>query len=96
MATFTVRVELHDATSKDYDKLHNEMEREGFSRTVTADSGTEYWLPSAEYDRTGNLTRDEVRDSADRAAKKTGKKHAVLVTESEGRCWRGLKKVDAS
>jgi len=35
MGLFTTRVELHKAsTAEDYKKLHSEMEKEGFWRTV--------------------------------------------------------------
>lgn len=30
MAKFTVRVELHDANSEDYDNLHKKMEAKGY------------------------------------------------------------------
>ncbi|MGS3398514.1 hypothetical protein [Klebsiella quasipneumoniae] len=37
MATFTVRVELRNSKDADYDELHELMEANGFSRTVTTD-----------------------------------------------------------
>jgi hypothetical protein len=35
MENFTVRVELHDAESSDYDALHKAMQAQGFSKTIT-------------------------------------------------------------
>lgn len=90
MAQFTVRVELHDAKREDYERLHAEMEGKGFSRLIKADNGTTYHLPWAEYDGTGDLTRSQVRDVARAAANSTGKRNAILVTESNGRSWVGL------
>ncbi len=49
MAKFTVRIELRDSSSADYDKLHERMEAKGFSRTITTSLGNTYRLPNAEY-----------------------------------------------
>ncbi len=93
MTQFTVRVELHRADQDDYDVLHSAMEKQGFSRRIKSDGGTTYHLPTAEYNRTSNKTRQEILDSAGAAAATTGKKHGIIVTESAGRVWRGLKEV---
>jgi len=90
MAAFTVRVELHSASEPDYQILHAAMETRGFSRYITSDDGITYHLPTAEYNREGNFTRQQVLDSAKIAASTTGKKYAILVTESAGRTWVGL------
>jgi hypothetical protein len=93
MPSFTTRVELHGATERDYEILHAATQTEGFSRMIKSDSGIWYHLPTAEYDRSGQLTRAQVPASAKRAASKTNKSFAVLVTESNGRTWEGLKQV---
>jgi hypothetical protein len=90
MAQFTVRIELHDAQWADYETLHAAMGRQGFSRLITADDGRTYQLPWAEYDRTANLTSMQLLGEAQSAANSTGKKNAVLVTESKSRAWSGL------
>jgi hypothetical protein len=95
MAIFTTRVELHNASYSDYETLHAAMERRGFSRQITSDSGKTYNLPTAEYNREGALTRQQVLDSAKAASAETGKRFAVLVTEAEGRIWVGLQEVAA-
>ena len=87
------RVELHSATYQDYETLHAAMESQGFARTITSDQGVEYMLPTAEYYREGQLTRDQVIESAKRAAATTRKSYAVLVTESNGLTWVGLQQV---
>ena len=92
MTSFTSRVELHEATWSDYDKLHGEMIAQGFSNTIRSDDGTTYALPPAEYNFEGNLTRAQVLDRAKAAASRTNRKHAALVTESNGRTWQGLTK----
>jgi hypothetical protein len=50
-------------------------------------------MPTAEYNKEGNYTRDQVFESAKRAAEKVGKKFSVLVTESTGRTWHNLEAV---
>ena len=93
MTAFTTRVELHDASYQDYERLHTAMHAEGFTRTITSDQGVRYWLPTAEYYRTASLTRSQVLDSAKRAAGTTSKSFAVVVTEANGVTWDGLRKV---
>jgi hypothetical protein len=90
MAQFTVRVELHGAKWEDYERLHAEMERKGFSRLIKADDGKTYHLPWAECNGFGSLTNFQIRDIARTAANSTGRRNAVLVTESSGRSWVGL------
>ncbi|MDC9591699.1 DUF2622 domain-containing protein [Xenorhabdus sp. XENO-10] len=93
MAQFTVRIELHKADSDDYDTLYEKMKAKGFTKTITADSGTRYYLPSAEYDYSSNAkNRSDVLDLAYGIAKSVKKDPSVLVTESKGRTWKGLKK----
>ena len=92
MASFTTRVELHDANDDDYEKLHEKMEAKGFSRTITSDEGTTYHLPPAEYDYSGDVTRAQVREKAKSAASLVMSSYSVLVTESNGRTWHALKK----
>ncbi|KER01564.1 type V toxin-antitoxin system endoribonuclease antitoxin GhoS [Photorhabdus temperata] len=91
MANFTVRVELHDANSKDYEKLHEKMENAGFERTITTTSGKIYHLPDAEYSITSDKSTDEIKDLARDTAKKVKSNPAILVTKSSGtRRWSGL------
>ncbi len=91
MSQFTVRIELHNANAEDYNKLHKAMEADGFSRTITANDGTVYHLPTAEYDfEHASMSSGDVRDKAGAVAKKIKSDPAVLVTKSAGRAWRGL------
>ena len=90
MANFTVRVELHQAVLVDYQRLHVAMEQKGFSRQITADDGSAYHMPWAEYNGSANLTSSQVRDVARQAADSTGKQNAVFVTEAVSRAWIGL------
>jgi hypothetical protein len=93
MASFMTRVELHNASSKDYETLHAAMEHVGFSRTIRSDDGHVYHLPTAEYICSGSFTRGQVLQSAKGAAGTTGKSFAVIVTESAGSTWSNLHQV---
>lgn len=90
MAQFIVRVELHDATSKDYDALHAAMAAEGFGQTVRSTESVVYQLPTAEYYISVDLSTEEVRGKAKVAAGTTGKKFSILVTKAAGFCWSNL------
>lgn len=91
MAQFTTRVELHNADWNDYTQLHAQMKRQGFSQTITSDDGKVYELPPAEYDYSGSVTRSDVLNKAKAAASAIKTSYGVLVTESNGRTWSGLK-----
>jgi len=69
---------------------------EGFSRTITDGKGIEYHLPTAEYSLVGNFNRQQVCEKAKHAAAKTDKPYSVLVIESKGSTWYGLKSVKQS
>lgn len=92
MADFTTRVELHDADSDDYEKLHAAMERRGFTRWIQSDDGVKYDLPTAEYNFEGDKTRKEVLALAKEAAGTTNLRYGIIVTEANGRTWSGLPK----
>jgi hypothetical protein len=91
MAQFTTRVELHDATWSDYEQLHANMRGQGFTQTIRSDDGCIYELPPAEYDYQGPITRAQVLDKAKSAASAVKPSYGVLVTESAGRTWYGLR-----
>ena len=96
---FTVRVELHGVKhdSEKYTELHSEMKEQGFSRTITL-GGTKYQLPTAEYSRVSEDTKDQILNRAKAAAKEvTGSdsKYSVLVTAAKTpRVQHNLKKAD--
>lgn len=92
MARFTVRVELHDASWEQYEKLYDEMAARGFIDTISYQGGT-VKLPPAEYNFDGNATKEQVLEKAKDAAAQVVRKYAVLVTESNGRTWYGLEAV---
>lgn len=95
MSRFTVRVELHNYKSDDYEQLHEKMLNAGFVKTITADnSGVTYDLPDAEYSYISNETKQEVGRKAYDIAKSVRSRPSVLVTKSAGRWFSGLKEAD--
>ena len=94
MTRYTVRVELHDADDDDYESLHEAMEKKGFVRWVESNDGSKYRLPTAEYNMdSSTLDRSQVLDRAKAAAESVKPKPTpwIVVTESAGRNWSGLK-----
>jgi len=97
MARFTTRVQLNGRpTAEHYESLHKAMKRRGFTRIIESDDGRKYWLPHAEYNREGSATRAQVLEDAKAAAAAISSDYQVLVTESNGRTWHGLKVATAA
>lgn len=85
MTSYTVRVELHNADGSDYDDLHDEMAKQGFTKTIILD-GVEHDLPTAEYSLKENGTDSSaVLLRAQTAANnvKPRPKPSIIVTETE-------------
>jgi hypothetical protein len=94
MTSYTVRVELHEADEDDYANLHGEMEERGFVRWIVGGDGSKDRLPTAEYNLADtDIRRDEVLKRAKAAANavKPNPTPWIVVTESAGRRWSGLK-----
>ncbi len=94
MTNFTTRIELHGADDDAYEALHDAMTEVGFVRWIQDQDGNKLRLPTAEYNLSGaTLTRQQVLQRAKRAADSVKPDPApwILVTESAGRTWSGLK-----
>lgn len=91
MTRFSTRVELHNAKSENYEKLHSEMEKRGFDRTIKAE-GVLYKMPDASYIYDGDVDANAVHDKARAAVKATGISGGIVVTQSAGILVSGLKK----
>lgn len=94
MARYTVRIELREADTTDYEKLSKKLKLRGFTRHIAAKNGDKHVLPSAEYSFSSKYksTRD-VRDLAYQIAKTVNPDPAVLATKTSARAWRGLHKI---
>lgn len=95
MSSFTIRVELHDANWQHYVDMAKDLAAKGITDIITADNGTSYKMSPAEYDYVGSASIDDVLNVVVASAAKTGKRHAVLVTEATRRKWIGLQPVQA-
>jgi hypothetical protein len=96
VSKFTTRVQLNGTPSwDDYNNLHAAMRSKGFTQTIESDDEIEYHLPHAEYNREGTMTRNQVLEDAKQAAASVWDDSSILVTESAGRTWHNLRKVDA-
>ncbi len=94
MTNYTVRVELHGANDDDYANLHAAMEYEGFVRWIKGSDGDKNRLPTAEYNMAdADIDRSEVLRRAKAAGNsvKANPTPWIIVTESAGRTWSGLK-----
>jgi hypothetical protein len=90
MSSYTIRVELHDAIWQNYTSMAADLATKGITDLITADDGTHYKLSPAEYNYVGPGSLDDVFNTVTAAATKTGKRHAVFVTEAQRRKWQGL------
>ena len=90
MARYMVRIVLHNAEWSEYDILHEEMRRVGFSREIIATDGARYMLPDAMYRIVSQRDRDDIREMASLCAKKSNRQYEVLVLEYSRSCWSGL------
>lgn len=91
MADFTVRVELHNAKSEDYEKLHESMAAQGYSRIIQDSAGTRFYLPSAEYVAIKSIACGQVRDQVVGIATSIKVNPRVLVTQVADRSWSLVK-----
>lgn len=93
MHFYTIRVELHAASWQDYINLANDLSTKGIVTSITANEGVTYHMLPAEYNYQGSADIDTVLNAAKASAEKTGKRHAVFVTEASQRKWIGLEPV---
>lgn len=92
---FTIRVELHDANWQHYVDLAADLGSKGITDVVTADDGVSYKMSPGEYNYVGAATIEAVYNAAVASAAKTGRRHAVFVSECTQRKWMGLQIVAA-
>ena len=95
MATFAIRVELHGATSDDYERLHALMAAAGFVRTIELGDKT-FHLPPGEYRFHSNFeTSMTVCAKAQAVAAQVRSNPAVVVNEAASGAGVGLEPVNS-
>lgn len=90
MANFMTRVELHNGTAQDYQRLHDAMAMQNFSRTIIDQQGIRYHLPTAEYHSFGNIDANEVLEYAKAAVRSIGKTASIVTSEASTVRFNGL------
>ncbi len=93
MSSYTVRIELNSKVDSDFEILHGAMKINGFKKTIVSSGGIEYYLPKAEYIISTLKDNSAVLDLAKNAVAQTNRAAEILVTESNGRVWSGLKPI---
>lgn len=93
MTSFNTRIELHEANYQDYVNLHSYMAEEGYTTTIRANDGAMYRLLTAEYHLVANCTIAQALEKASRAAQRTRKRFASVVSEYTSCQWAGLAQV---
>ncbi|EOH0529492.1 TPA: hypothetical protein QH070_002487 [Klebsiella aerogenes] len=92
MASFTVRVELSNATADDYERLHEAMETRRYFREIQDAAGNWFYLPSAEYVAEKNASARDVREEVVAIAGAIKSSPRVLVTQAAERSWSLVRK----
>jgi hypothetical protein len=79
---YIARVELHRADGEDYETLHDEMKKRGFSRTITSDEENTFKLPTGTYVvEATDENLQTVLKAATEAAQATGKSSWIIATD---------------
>jgi hypothetical protein len=84
MTDFLTRVELHDATSADYEALDLAMAGAHFATSIRSAQGVDYKMPAATYfSQSFNMSAVEVRNAAMVAVRTTGLRYDIVTTSGE-------------
>lgn len=90
MTMFSIRVELHGASSSDYEALATSLASINVVDTIVGDNGIRYKLPPAEYNYVGQATMEQVHEAIRAATSTVGRPYAVVTNEVRQRIWVGL------
>jgi hypothetical protein len=97
MNRFMTRLLLNGYPSAEqYEKLHAEMKKRGFTRVIESAEPKFYWLPNGTYYRVSNSTRDQVLADAKAAASTVSREYEVVVSDALNSTWYGLKQATAA
>ena len=91
MANYLARIELDAASPEDYERLHAGMRQRGYLREITGEDGVAYQLPAGTYyvSESSAVLSVALHAAVD-AAKETGRRAAVFVTDWYAARWAGL------
>ncbi len=94
MPYFTIRVELETLNQDAFSVVEQQLAQSNFINYIESEDGTKYLLPQGEYRLFGEFTLQNVLDYTILATNQFIKNCKILVTESNGTAWTGLKKAD--
>lgn len=70
------------------------MNSNGFRHSISDDSDKSYWLPRDVFTYQGDISKQELMDAVYNLLTEFVPAPGVMVTESVGRCWRGLREIE--
>lgn len=87
MTSFTIRVELTQATYDDLEQLHDMLIAKGYSNTIKDAAGNHFYLPLKEYVLESDVTARQVLQQVRSIAESVRPEPKVLVTEAASCHW---------
>jgi hypothetical protein len=81
MTKFTTTIQLLDATEKDYNNLHQELEKQSFKEKKKESKN--YVTLERQYKKEGNVSIQDVTGSILKAAYKTGKQFSFTIIKNK-------------
>jgi len=96
MPVYDISIELRGKVNaaEEYRRLRNAMNDNGFRHSIADDSDKTYWLPRDIFTYQGDITKQELMDAVYHLLTEFVPAPGVMVTESVGRCWRGLREIE--
>ena len=80
MASFTIRVELHDANWQHYVDMAKDLATKGITDVIAADNGTSYKMSPAEYSYVGNASADSVLEAVKAVQRARDARRAAMAS----------------
>ncbi|RPE01213.1 hypothetical protein BBB56_10090 [Candidatus Pantoea deserta] len=98
MPVYDISIELRgqvDAAG-DYRRLREAMNNSGFRHSITDNDEKCYWLPRDVFTYQGSMSSQELMERVYDLLTDFVPAPGVMVTESVGRAWRGLRPMDGA
>ena len=83
MAKFITNIQLQDADEKDYDTLHEELEKKFFKGEKHAAKSDAYVAGRGAFSREGNVTLQEVANTVLQVTSKIGKQYSFSIIKDK-------------
>lgn len=93
MPSFTIIIG-HLQNNKSLEEFNPKFSELGLSKKISASSGMDYLLPEGVFNFSADISRQELLEKIKNSFADEYSKIYVLITESRGRTWSNLKRVD--